>query len=214
MPRSPRLNRDDQRKWCVMPNSFTNSEILEIFSSLKRYRLALILAYNQRPLSASKYQLLIASKYPLLVELIETDDVLTELLGELSTMEVRVLSFYVGDGQGLKQAEIAKHFKMSPKNASRHLANCWEKLNDSVYWLIKRPEMVLAIARSAYEEVNIRGLRFSTRTRRCLLRAKIENLSQLLDKNEDDLLWITNFGPTCLGEVKAKLHELGLNLRT
>jgi DNA-directed RNA polymerase subunit alpha len=47
-----------------------------------------------------------------------------------------------------------------------------------------------------------------------LKRAQINSIGELLQKTEDDLLAITNFGQKSLDEVIAKLDERGLSLRT
>ncbi|RMH75123.1 MAG: DNA-directed RNA polymerase subunit alpha [Actinomyces sp.] len=60
----------------------------------------------------------------------------------------------------------------------------------------------------------IEDLDLSERPRNCLKRAQINTLGELLQKTEDDLLAITNFGQKSLDEVVAKLDERGLSLRT
>jgi DNA-directed RNA polymerase subunit alpha len=47
-----------------------------------------------------------------------------------------------------------------------------------------------------------------------LKRAQVNTIGELLQKTEDDLLQITNFGQKSLDEVIAKLDERGLKLRT
>ena len=59
----------------------------------------------------------------------------------------------------------------------------------------------------------IEDLDLSERPRNCLKRAQINTIGELLLKNEEDLLNITNFGQKSLDEVKAKLDERGLSLR-
>ena len=44
--------------------------------------------------------------------------------------------------------------------------------------------------------------------------AQVNSIGELLEKTEDDLLAITNFGQKSLDEVIAKLDERGLKLRT
>ena len=48
---------------------------------------------------------------------------------------------------------------------------------------------------------------FSIRTTNCLLGKGIKTISQLLEKNEDDLLAIKHFGATCLNEVKKIIKD-------
>jgi DNA-directed RNA polymerase subunit alpha len=59
----------------------------------------------------------------------------------------------------------------------------------------------------------IEDLDLSERPRNCLKRAQINTIGELVLKNEDDLLNITNFGQKSLDEVKQKLDERGLSLR-
>jgi DNA-directed RNA polymerase subunit alpha len=62
-------------------------------------------------------------------------------------------------------------------------------------------------------DLPIEDLDLSERPRNCLKRAQINTIGELLTKNEEDLLNITNFGQKSLDEVKAKLDERGLSLR-
>ena len=56
-------------------------------------------------------------------------------------------------------------------------------------------------------------LDLSERPRNCLKRAQVDTIGQLLEKTEDDLLAVTNFGQKSLDEVIEKLDERGLALR-
>lgn len=62
-------------------------------------------------------------------------------------------------------------------------------------------------------DVPIEELDLSERPRNCLKRAQINTIGELIEKTEDDLLAITNFGQKSLDEVVAKLDERGLTLR-
>jgi len=62
-------------------------------------------------------------------------------------------------------------------------------------------------------DVPIEELELSERPRNCLKRAQINSIGELIEKTEDDLLAITNFGQKSLDEVLAKLDERGLSLR-
>jgi DNA-directed RNA polymerase subunit alpha len=62
-------------------------------------------------------------------------------------------------------------------------------------------------------DLPIEDLDLSERPRNCLKRAQVNTIGELLTKNEDDLLNITNFGQKSLDEVKEKLDERGLSLR-
>ena len=62
-------------------------------------------------------------------------------------------------------------------------------------------------------ELAIEELELSERPRNCLKRARVDTIGQLVQKTEDDLLAITNFGSKSLEEVLQKLDERGLSLR-
>ena len=62
-------------------------------------------------------------------------------------------------------------------------------------------------------ELPIEELDLSERPRNCLKRARVDTIGQLVQKSEDDLLAITNFGSKSLEEVIQKLDERGLSLR-
>jgi DNA-directed RNA polymerase subunit alpha len=62
-------------------------------------------------------------------------------------------------------------------------------------------------------DLPIEDLDLSERPRNCLKRAQVNTVGELLEKNEDDLLAITNFGQKSLDEVIQKLDERGLSLR-
>jgi DNA-directed RNA polymerase subunit alpha len=63
-------------------------------------------------------------------------------------------------------------------------------------------------------DLAIEELELSERPRNCLKRARVDTIGQLVQKTEDDLLAITNFGSKSLDEVLQKLDERGLALRT
>jgi len=62
-------------------------------------------------------------------------------------------------------------------------------------------------------DMPIEDLDLSERPRNCLKRAQVDTIGQLLEKTEDDLLAVTNFGQKSLDEVIEKLDERGLALR-
>jgi DNA-directed RNA polymerase subunit alpha len=62
-------------------------------------------------------------------------------------------------------------------------------------------------------DLPIEDLDLSERPRNCLKRAQVNTIGELLEKTEDDLLAITNFGQKSLDEVVAKLDERGFSLR-
>ncbi|MEO6570533.1 MAG: DNA-directed RNA polymerase subunit alpha [Ilumatobacteraceae bacterium] len=74
-------------------------------------------------------------------------------------------------------------------------------------------ELVDTTTSSPDLDLPIEDLDLSERPRNCLKRAQVNTVGELLTKNEDDLLNITNFGQKSLDEVKEKLDERGLSLR-
>jgi len=74
-------------------------------------------------------------------------------------------------------------------------------------------DVVAAESSSPDLDLPIEALDLSERPRNCLRRAQIHSVGELVEKTEEDLLNITNFGQKSLEEVTAKLDELGLSLR-
>jgi DNA-directed RNA polymerase subunit alpha len=75
-------------------------------------------------------------------------------------------------------------------------------------------ELAVTSAGSPDLDLPIEDLDLSERPRNCLKRAQVNSVGELVQKTEDDLLAITNFGQKSLDEVIAKLDERGLSLRT
>ncbi len=61
---------------------------------------------------------------------------------------------------------------------------------------------------------SVTELELSARSRKCLQRLGITTLSELAARSEQELLSIKNFGQTSLNEIKRRLNELGMSLRT
>lgn len=61
-------------------------------------------------------------------------------------------------------------------------------------------------------EKPIEDLDLSVRSYNCLKRAGINNLSELIEKTEEDMMKVRNLGKKSLKEVKDKLEELNLGL--
>jgi DNA-directed RNA polymerase subunit alpha len=59
----------------------------------------------------------------------------------------------------------------------------------------------------------IEDLDLTVRSYNCLKREGVTTVSELIEKTEEDLLEIRNFGQKSIDEVKAKLEELGLSLK-
>jgi DNA-directed RNA polymerase subunit alpha len=60
----------------------------------------------------------------------------------------------------------------------------------------------------------IEDMDFTVRSYNCLKREGVATIGDLVQKTEEDLLEIRNFGQKSIDEVKAKLEELGLSLRS
>jgi DNA-directed RNA polymerase subunit alpha len=59
----------------------------------------------------------------------------------------------------------------------------------------------------------IEDMELSVRSYNCLKRAGVMTVGDLIEKNEDDLMAIRNFGQKSIEEVKQKLAEMGLSLK-
>jgi DNA-directed RNA polymerase subunit alpha len=59
----------------------------------------------------------------------------------------------------------------------------------------------------------IEDMDFTVRSYNCLKREGVATVGDLVQKTEEDLLEIRNFGQKSIDEVKAKLDEMGLSLR-
>ncbi len=75
-------------------------------------------------------------------------------------------------------------------------------------------ELAVTSAGSPDLDLPSEELDLSERPRNCLKRAQVNSVGELVQKTEDDLLAITNFGQKSLDEVIAKLDERGLSLHT
>ena len=63
-------------------------------------------------------------------------------------------------------------------------------------------------------DLRIEELDLSERPRNCLKRAQVNTIGELVQRTEDELLAITNFGQKSLDEVIQRLDERGLSLRS
>jgi DNA-directed RNA polymerase subunit alpha len=61
---------------------------------------------------------------------------------------------------------------------------------------------------------SVTELELSARSRKCLQRLGVTTLGDLASRTEQELLAIKNFGQTSLSEIKRRLNEVGLSLRT
>jgi DNA-directed RNA polymerase subunit alpha len=94
----------------------------------------------------------------------------------------------------------------------RSLVQLVEEMSDEPQGL-ELGEVSTATSGSPDLDLPIEDLDLSERPRNCLKRAQVNSIGELLEKTEDDLLAITNFGQKSLDEVIAKLDERGLTLR-
>ena len=115
--------------------------------------------------------------------------------------------------------EIETDGSVSPSDALASAGATLRSLVDLVASMSDEPqglelgEMVDTTTSSPDLDLPIEDLDLSERPRNCLKRAQVNTVGELLTKNEDDLLNITNFGQKSLDEVKEKLDERGLTLR-
>jgi len=115
--------------------------------------------------------------------------------------------------------DIETDGSISPRDALASAGATLRSLVDLVASLSDEPqglelgEVAATATTSPDLELPIEDLDLSERPRNCLKRAQINTVGELLTRNEDDLLNITNFGQKSLDEVKQKLDERGLTLR-
>jgi DNA-directed RNA polymerase subunit alpha len=63
------------------------------------------------------------------------------------------------------------------------------------------------------DDILIKDLEFSVRSRNCLEMGNIKTLGQLADVSMDELMQIKNFGRKSLTEIREKLSQYGLKLK-
>jgi DNA-directed RNA polymerase subunit alpha len=61
---------------------------------------------------------------------------------------------------------------------------------------------------------SVATLELSVRSRKCLQRLGINTIGELLSRSEQELLQSRNFGETSLKEIKNRLMEMGVSLKT
>jgi DNA-directed RNA polymerase subunit alpha len=115
--------------------------------------------------------------------------------------------------------EIETDGSITPREALASAGDTLRKLVDLVAELSDEPkglelgEVASPTSTSPDLDLPIEELDLSERPRNCLKRARVDTIGQLVQKSEDDLLAITNFGAKSLEEVIQKLDERGLSLR-
>ena len=111
-----------------------------------------------------------------------------------------------------KSSITARDALASAGKTLRSLVELVEQMNEQVEGLVPSAEPSASTG-SPDLDLPIEDLDLSERPRNCLKRAQINAIGELLEKTEDDLLAITNFGQKSLEEVVQKLDERGLSLR-
>jgi len=61
---------------------------------------------------------------------------------------------------------------------------------------------------------SVNELELSVRSRKCIQRLGINTLGELAARSETELLSIKNFGLTSLNEIKRRMVEMGLSLKS
>jgi DNA-directed RNA polymerase subunit alpha len=116
--------------------------------------------------------------------------------------------------------DIETDGSISPRDALASAGDTLRSLVSLVADMSEEPqglelgEVQVTTAGSPDLDLPIEDLDLSERPRNCLKRAQVNSVGELVQKTEDDLLAITNFGQKSLDEVIAKLDERGLSLRT
>lgn len=78
----------------------------------------------------------------------------------------------------------------------------------------KLPKQAKGIPTQEYLALPISELRVSRRALNALNYGEIETIQDVTNKTEAELLILPNFGINCLNQVKARLQESGLTLKT
>jgi DNA-directed RNA polymerase subunit alpha len=115
--------------------------------------------------------------------------------------------------------EIETDGSISPRDALSSAGDTLGKLVELVADLsgerkgLELGEVASPASTSPDLDLPIEELDLSERPRNCLKRAQVNTIGELVERTEDDLLAITNFGQKSLDEVIQKLDERGLSLR-
>lgn len=115
--------------------------------------------------------------------------------------------------------EVETDGSIDPRDAMASAGSTLRSLVELVENMTEEPEglalseAVTTVSTSPDLELSVEDLDLSERPRNCLKRAQVNTVGELLEKSEDDLLAITNFGQKSLDEVLEKLDARGLSLR-
>lgn len=114
--------------------------------------------------------------------------------------------------------DIETDGSISPRDALASAGETMKNLMALISELAAEPQglelgdTTAAASASPDLDLPIETLDLSERPRNCLKRAQVDTIGQLVEKTEEDLLAITNFGMKSLEEVVQKLDERGLSL--
>lgn len=115
--------------------------------------------------------------------------------------------------------DITTDGSITPREALASAGDTLRSLVSLVAEMSERPrglelgEVGVVSGGSPDMDLPIEDLDLSERPRNCLKRAQINTVGELIQRSEEDLLAITNFGQKSLDEVLAKLDERGLALQ-
>lgn len=139
---------------------------------------------------------------------------------------VKKVNFYVENTRVGQRTDYEKLFlelwtngAITPKDALLYAANILQRHLDTFVSLGQLPEEELEEIEMAPEEVAlyeklrlpISELELSVRSSNCLREAKIKTISDLVKKNEEQMLSFKNFGKKSLTEIKGLLVNMGLS---
>jgi DNA-directed RNA polymerase subunit alpha len=114
--------------------------------------------------------------------------------------------------------EIWTNGTLKPEEA---ISSAAKILTEHLNLFISLTDQVMPVTQTVQEEdkkdkvldMTIEELDLSVRAYNCLKRAGINNVAELVLKNQDDMMKVRNLGRKSLEEVEQKLNGLGLNLK-
>ena len=114
--------------------------------------------------------------------------------------------------------EIWTNGTLKPEEA---ISSAAKILTEHLNLFISLTDQVMPVAQTVQEDekkdkildMTIEELDLSVRAYNCLKRAGINNVAELVLKNQEDMMKVRNLGRKSLEEVEQKLNSLGLNLK-
>ena len=140
-------------------------------------------------------------------------ETVSELYDRLGRISVRLRE------SGMTLREVGEIMETSPENVRRRYlrTKMRERYNirpSTELELLERENRWAAFFASPNTvDLSLDDLGVSERPRNCFRRCRVETVTQLLARTEDDLMAVTNFGQKSLDEVVDRLRERGLALR-